>query len=371
MTKKILIIVNHPRNILIYRTNLIASFEGAGYSVITCAANNDKVAFELRKKNIRFVPIYMQSGGISPIRDVIFLFKLYKFIKRERPDMVMNYTIKPNIYGSIAARLAGIKNIYSVMTGLGYVFTGGGFKRKAIRFLANKLYKKALGYNKKVFFQNNDDLFLFVNNKIVDEKKVVLLNGSGVDVQRFLPAGFPEKQSFLLITRMLKDKGVIEYVRAARIIKAKYPEVKFKLLGGWKKDLNPTAIKKSVIDQWKSEGVVDFLEETDDVRPIIGSTSVYVLPSYREGTPKSILEAMAMGRPIITTDVPGCRQTVQHGKNGYLVPAKNVTQLVEAMEKFILQPGLVEKMGQVSRKIAEENYDVHKVNSVILDALGD
>ncbi|MGD9107965.1 MAG: glycosyltransferase family 4 protein [Gammaproteobacteria bacterium] len=369
MTKKVLIVVNHPRNILTYRLNLISSLKNHGYSVITCAANDDKIALKLKKKNIEFIPIDMQPGGISPIRDIISLFSLLKHIKQISPDIVINYTIKPNIYGSIAARLAKVKNIYSVMTGLGYVFTGNNLKRKFIRFFAKRLYKLAFSQNRKVFFQNQDDLLLFVNKKIVNKEHTVLLNGSGVDINEFPLQQFPDYRCFLLISRLLKDKGVMEYMQAAKIIKQKYPEVKFKLLGSWEDKLNPALIKKNLVDQWKQEGIVDFLETTDDVRPAMGSASVYVLPSYREGTSKSVLEAMAMGRPIITTDVPGCRQTVQHGLNGYLVPARDAEELAAAMERFILRPELISVMGKESRKIAEEKYDVHKVNSVILGTI--
>lgn len=367
MKKKVFIIVNHPKNILVFRLQLILDLNNSGYEVIICSINDDKSVLELRKHNIDFIPIRMQSSGLSPVKDIIALIDLYKKIKRGLPDFVVNLTIKPNIYGSIAAHFAGVKNIYSFMTGLGYVFTGRGIKRKVIKFFAKSLYRRALSYNKKVFFENDDDLSAFVSAKLIDQHKTVLLNGCGVDVDKFCLMDLPDNFCFLLIARLLKDKGVMEYVQAARIIKKKYPQVIFKLIGGWAGKGNPSAIKEKIITGWQQEGVVDFLPVVDDVRPTINSASVYVLPSYREGTSKAVLEAMAMGRPIITTDVPGCRQTVLSGENGYLVPAKNIEQLAAAMERFVLQPELAIKMGKVSRKIIEEKYDVHKVNGVILD----
>ncbi|MGD9153341.1 MAG: glycosyltransferase family 4 protein [Gammaproteobacteria bacterium] len=371
MKKKVFIIVNHPKNILVFRSQLILDFKNNGYEVVICSINDSKSVFELKKRNIRFIPIRMQSSGISPIKDIIALVDLYKQIKKESPDIVVNFTIKPNIYGSIAAHFAGVKNIYSFMTGLGYVFTGHGIKRSIVRFFTKFLYKQAFVCNRKVFFENIDDLNIFINNKLIDQHKAILLNGCGVDIDRFRLVDLPDRFCFLLIARLLKDKGVVEYVQAARIIKKKYPQVSFKLIGGWTGKDNPSAIKEKIVAGWRQEGVVDFLPVVDDVRPVINSASIYVLPSYREGTSKAVLEAMAMGRPIITTDVPGCRQTIQHGKNGYLVPARNVKELALAMEKFILQPNLMKKMGAVSRKIVEEKYDVRKVNGVILDVLNE
>jgi len=189
-----------------------------------------------------------------------------------------------------------------------------------------------------------------------------------VDTEYYKPEPFAENLSFLLIARLLKDKGIREYAESATIIKQKYPKISFRLVG-WIED-NPASISKKELDLWVKQGIIEYLGKLSDVRPAIAESSVYVLPSYREGTPRTVLEAMAMGRPIITTDAPGCRETVQHGKNGFLVPVKNAPALVNAMEQFIRQPELTEQMGKASRQIAIEKYDVHKVNAVILKTMG-
>lgn len=371
MVKRILIIVNHPKNLLIYRHQFMLDLQQRGYAVSACAPYDRVVADKLHQMNVKFIPIKMQTSGISPIRDSVTLFRLFRIIKKYSPTIIINYTIKPTIYGSIAARLCGIRRIYSVITGLGYVFSNND-KVRLIRKLVQLLYKISLRYNKKVFFQNPDDIKLFVINKLLDANKSILINGSGVDLQKFQPVAFPDKCCFLLISRLLKSKGIFEYVEAANIIKQKYPKVQFKFIGGWAGNSNPETIEQKQVDELRQNGAVEFLDVVDDIRPIIKATTVYVLPSfYREGTPRSILESMAMGKPIITTDMPGCREAVKHGVNGYLVPAKNVKKLAAAMEKFILQPELAVKMGKESRKIAEEKYDVHKVNGIILDALED
>ena len=203
---------------------------------------------------------------------------------------------------------------------------------------------------------------------IKSQDKAVLVNGSGVDIDVFRSESFPSSPSFLLIARLIKDKGVYEYAKAARIIKQRHPEVKFRLVGFI--DNNPSAISEQDLNAWIEEGIIEFLGYLLDVRPAIADSSVYILPSfYPEGTPHSVLEAMAMGRAIITTDTPGCRETVENGENGFLIPAKDVSSLVDAIEQFILQPTKVELMGQASRQIAEQKYDVHKINAVMLRAM--
>ena len=286
-----------------------------------------------------------------------------------KQDAFLGYTIKPVLYGSLAARLAGISGIFSIITGLGYAFSRGDSRQRFAGIIAQFLYKISLSCNQKVYFQNPDDRNLFKELGFLrGADQVVLINGSGVDVSFFKKTPFPTGVSFLLIARLIKDKGIIEYVEAARIIKAKYPGVLFRLVGWF--DDNPTSIKKEDLDLWMEDGIIDYLGRLEDVRPAITASSVYVLPSYREGTPRTVLEAMSMGRPVITTDAPGCRETVIDGENGFLIPIKDVNALVQAMERFILQPELVVKMGKRSREIAEVKYDVHKVNTVIMQAMG-
>jgi glycosyltransferase involved in cell wall biosynthesis len=340
-----------------------------GHEVIACAdGENVEVASSLKKIGVTYRSIRIERAGLNPLKDLRTLWRLYSFLKKTNPEAVLSYTIKPVIFGSLAAYLAGASNIYSIITGLGYVFTGETLKHRAIRFLAANMYRLALTVNKTVFFQNPDDLAFFADSGLVSPHKQLLVNGSGVDLDHFGKSDITNQPVFLLIARLLKDKGIIEYVNAARILKKRYPAAIFRLLGPL--DSNPSAINKLQIEKWQKEGMIEYLGETRDVRSYIAESSVYVLPSYREGTPRTVLEAMAMGRPIVTTDAPGCRETVIDGENGFLVPVKNVDALVQAMERFILQAELVGRMGVRSREIAEEKYDVHKVNEVILKTMG-
>ncbi|MBZ0297946.1 MAG: glycosyltransferase family 4 protein, partial [Anaerolineae bacterium] len=257
----------------------------------------------------------------------------------------------------------------SMITGLGFAFSDQA--RQSVRFRlisqsARGLYRLALRCNTKVFFQNPDDRSLFLALNLAKEDQMILINGSGVDVDHFSVTPLPSEEiTFLLIARLIQDKGIYEYAKAAAQLKAKYRDIVFQLLGPF--DHHPQAVKPSNVSAWK--GTISYCGETSDVRPFIKRCSVYVLPSYREGTPRTVLEAMAMGRPIITTDAPGCRETVRDGENGLLVPVRDVDALVAGMEYFIRNPQQIARMGQRSREIAEERYDVHKVNAVIMETM--
>jgi glycosyltransferase involved in cell wall biosynthesis len=255
-----------------------------------------------------------------------------------------------------------------MVEGLGYAFSGKGFKRRVVSAIAMRLYRTALRGNERIFFLNTDDVRLFQEENIIaGQEQAVMLNGIGVDLDRFSVKDFPEKISFLMIARLLRDKGVFEYVDAARMIKRRYPNVTFRLAGGF--DENPSAISKHQLTAWVEENVIEYLGELADVRPAIAASTVYVLPSYREGRPVTVMEAMAMGRPVITTDVPGCRETVRHGENGLLVPARDAQSLAKEMEYFIQHPENVKIMGCSSRTIAERDYDVNKTNKKVLEVL--
>lgn len=366
----IVVIASYASSLINFRRELLSAFVNDGHSVIACApGENQDVTECLKLMNIEYRSIKLERTGINPFDDIKTIIQLRSLFREINPDIVLSYTIKPVIFGSLAARLAHVPASYSIVTGLGYVFMGDNFKQKFIRFLISPLYKMSLSSNKTVFFQNPDDRDLFINLSFAKKEIAILINGSGVNLDIFRNTALPTKPLvFLLISRMIKEKGIHEYVEAAKVLKKRFPEIKFLLLGPL--DKKSSSISKEQITQWQTSGVIDYLGETKDVRPFIARTSVYVLPSYREGTPRSVLEAMAMGRPIITTNVPGCRETVENGKNGILVPAKNVNKLVEAMQKFIMNPELVAKMGENSRKIAEEKYDVRDVNRVLMQAMG-
>ncbi|RUR28305.1 glycosyltransferase family 1 protein [Vreelandella andesensis] len=313
----------------------------------------------------------MQRNGLNPWNDALTLHALYRLMRNIRPEMVLSYTIKPVVYGLLAARLASVPRRYALITGLGYAFASQASGKRALVYqVVRRLYAAALNKADMVFFQNPDDDALFRELGILHKKvPSQVLNGSGVDMSHFtvapLPVGPPR---FLLIARLLGDKGVRQYAKAARRIKQRHPEIVFQLAGNI--DSNPDTITQEELDTWIKEGSIDHLGWLDDVRPAIADCSVYVLPSYyREGTPRSVLEAMAMGRAVITTDAPGCRETVVEGDNGYLIPVKDVDALELAMQTFIDEPSLIHTMGRRSYEIAKDRYDVHKVNAVMLKSM--
>lgn len=366
---KIVIISNNAPSLLNFRGALINTLVKRGHMLVTLGPDAGFES-ELAAIGAEYRQIPLQRTGTNPAKDMVTVYALTKLLRKMHPDIVLSYSIKPIIYGSLAASFATISDVYSMITGLGYIFTGDRARQRILYRLVYPLYKLALSKNRVVFFLNPDDLKLFRRLKLVNSNtKQVLLNGEGVNLSDFAYSPPPtEPVSFLLIARLIWDKGIGEYVESARYLKSRYPEVSFKLVGPF--DSNPAAIKSADVERWGKEGIIEYLGETKDVRPYLASASVYVLPSYREGTPRSVLEAMSMGRPIITTDAPGCRETLRDGVNGFLVPAKDVAALEKAMERFILNPELIPEFGLASRRIAEERYDVHKVNQVIMEAMG-
>jgi len=319
---------------------------------------------------VDFGAISLSRSGTNPIEDARYYLELKRRVKEINPDMVFSYTIKPVIYGSLAACAVGVKMIVSMITGAGFAFQESTWVGKAIHAIVRPLYRNALAANDVVFFQNRDDLALFLEEEIlVDSGKAVIIPGTGVDLSYYAPAApWIRPVTFLLVARLLLDKGIGEYVEASRCLKAKYPQARFRLLGPL--DPNPMGISSHVLEEWKREGVIEYLPETRDIRPFLAESSVYVLPSYHEGMPRTVLEAMSMGRPVITTDAPGCRETVIEGRNGFLVPVKNANALSKAMERFVMNPSLISEMGNQSRLLAEERFDVRLVNSRILEKLG-
>lgn len=289
-----------------------------------------------------------------------------------KPDVVLSYTAKPVIYGTLAAALAAVPKRFSLITGLGYAFTGQARGLRAgIKAVLMMLYRSALARSSLTFFQNPDDLALFRQLDLLPAgAQTRIINGSGIDVESFNLSPMPPAQSltFLLIARLLGDKGVREYAKAAKALRKLHPNIRCQLVG-WI-DGNPDAISQVELDDWVASGDIEFLGRLSDVRPAISGCHVYVLPSYREGTPRTVLEAMAMGRPIITTDAPGCRQTVMDGDNGFLVPVRSAQALEQAMLRFIESPDLLARMGRRSREIAEDKFDVHKVNQVMMQEMG-
>lgn len=372
--RRIMVVASFAHSLVNFRGPLICAFQEAGLEVHAVAPGmlSDKTTRrELEAWGVVVHEVPLRRTGTNPIKDMAAMSALYRLFRLVRPDAVLAYTIKPVIYATLAAWLARVPRRFALITGLGYAFTGEAKgKRAAVLTLVRHLYTQAIGQAHRVFFQNPDDRDLFRELGLLPERvPSQVVNGSGIDTAHFtvaqLPLGGPV---FLLIARLLGDKGVREYVAAAALVRQRHPQAVFRLVGNL--DDNPDSISRTELQEWMGAGHVEYLGQLDDVRPTIAETSVYVLPSYREGTPRTVLEAMAMGRPIITTDAPGCRETVVQGDNGFLVAVKSVDALVDAMERFIHHPGLMASMGHRSREIAEEKYDVHKVNAVMLEAMG-
>lgn len=374
MTKKILVLGSLSSSLRNFRGPLVCAFKEQGLEPYVAAPelnkDGDTVAW-FNDKNIHSHSVPLSRTGLSPVGDLTSLISLVALMKEIRPDYFLGYTIKPVIWGLIGAWLAGVPNRVALITGLGYAFTGEARgKRAVIQNIARGLYKFALQRSTLIFFQNPDDRADFQRLGLLPTNvPVKIINGSGVDVDAFEAVPFPSRPiRFLLIARLLGDKGIREYAAAAKKVKERHPEVEFHLVGGL--DPNPDGISEEEVKGWHNAGDLIWHGALTDVRPAIAESHVYVLPSYREGTPRTVLEAMAMGRPVITTDAPGCRETVVDGENGYLVPVKSVDALVEVMLKFIETPEKIELMGQYARRVVDTKYDVRKVNQVILDAMG-
>ena len=324
--RSIAIIANGAFSLVNFRGPLIEALVLAGVRVHALAPDHDdRSRVALRALGAEPVDISLDRAGLRPLRDLRDARRLAATLRRLKPDATFAYFIKPVIYGSLAAKRAGIGRRYALIAGLGYVFTGDGrpdtLKRRLLRTAVSALYRLALRACHLVYFQNDDDAAQFVGAGLVAPEKVRRLPGTGVDLER-LPAAPPvtSPPTFLLMARLLREKGIAEYVAAARIVRARCPQARFLLLGGF--DPNPGGFTRAEVDGWTADGIVEWAGHVDDVRPWIAQASVYVLPSYREGKPRSTQEAMAMGRPIVTTDAPGCRDTVEEGVNGFLVPVR-------------------------------------------------
>jgi len=363
---KILIIAGYTPSLINFRGDLIRDMVLAGHEVI---AAGPEAGYENQIKELGadFARIPLERAKISILNDLNFLLKIRELVKKEKPDLVFSYTIKPVVYGSLAARLAGVKNIYAMVTGLGYAFTAQTFKAKIIKTVSSCLYYLALKGCKQVFFQNPDDRQEFVKRGITKAKKCVLVNGSGVNLDKFEATELAEEHTFLMIGRVLRDKGVIEYLEAAQTVKKRYPESRFLLVGPF--DSNPNSLSQADLEPYIKNGSIEYAGSTDDVRSYLAQCSVFVLPSYREGTPRTILEAMAMKRPIITTDAPGCRETVIDGENGFLVPVQDSSAIAEKMVWMIENRSETAKMAERSLEICREKYDVKKVNAFLLNQM--
>ncbi|WP_239378262.1 glycosyltransferase family 4 protein [Olsenella sp. An290] len=311
----------------------------------------------------------VSRNGINPASDLGTLKELRSLFMKLKPDKVFTYQAKPNIYGAIAAHQAGIGDVYAMMGGLGSVFRATDFKSRIIGVIAGMEYRAALRCSKAVFFQNKEDAELFLSHGLVAQDKVVMTRGSGVNLNQYPVRPLPEINSFLFVGRLVKGKGVFDYLEAARMVKKRYPHAEFHLVGPY--DTNPTALKPEELRPYIMDKTVAYHGEQRNVQPFLEASSCFVLPSYYgEGTPKSALEAMATGRPLIVADAVGCREVVRNGENGFLVPPKSPAAIAEAMKRLIEDRELRYRMAEKSRLLAEGLFDVTKVNNTICETMG-
>lgn len=360
---KILLICSKSNVIVNFRKKLIETLQEKGHQV--CAiAFDDEHENTIKERNIEFYYFNDANRSLNPFKLLTLSSRYAKLIKQINPDLVFTFMLKPNIYGVQGAKKAGITNVYSMVEGAGDVFINDGLKWKIIRKVVCNGYKKSFKNSKKVFFLNNDDKNEFVQRKLVQENQCEIVHGIGVDLERFSYKPLKNQNTFLMIARLLKTKGVIEYCEAARIVKQKYPNATFNLLGP------EGTMKQTDIQEYIDDNSINYLGPTTDVRPFIENASVHVLPSYREGLGLVNAEAGAVGRPSITCDTNGTRDTVEDGYNGFLVPIKNAEAIAEKMIYFLENPSEIERMGKNARTFAENNFDQKIINEKICDDIG-
>ncbi|MBI5845475.1 MAG: glycosyltransferase family 4 protein [Deltaproteobacteria bacterium] len=366
--KNILVVSRCAWTLYNFRAGLMKGLIAKGHKVRCAGAEGDGFEKRLREEDFDFIPIPVDRRGINPLADLRLLFHLFFLYRKLAPDVVLHFTIKPVIYGSVAARLAGVPRIVNTITGLGYAFTGrqsGWLKR-----IVMPMYRAAISSAHFTFFQNSEDRDFFVSRNLARPENTGVLPGSGVDCDRFRPrpeALDGDRPVILMVARLLEDKGVREFAGAARMVREKRPEARFVILGR-RDERNPSVIPEKEIASWIDEGVLEWPGETDDVRPWLAKARIVALPSYREGTPRSLLEASAMAKPIVAADVPGCRDVVDHGKTGLLVPVRDAKSLAEAVSSLLENPGLCGEMGAAGREKMLARYDEKSVISMIAGA---
>ena len=363
--RRVVLAANSSWNIVNFRRGLIGALKDEGYDPVVIAPRDAPTDERIAELGVEWLAVPINRSGMNPLADLRLIARYRRLLKRTKPAAFLGFTIKPNIYGAIAARSLGIPVIANI-SGLGTVF----IKRGPLLALVTRLYRFALSRAAVVFFQNPEDRELFLERGIVRAEQARLIPGSGVDLERFAPAPLPEGPPvFLLIARLLGDKGVREFVAAARSLRAELPEARFQLLGPLDEG-NRTAIARSELERWVDDGDVEYLGETNDVRPFVAAATAIVLPSYREGLPRTLLEAGAMERPLIATDVPGCRQVVTDGVNGFVCRARDAESLADAMHRLArLDLARISAMGVESRRKVVSEYSESVVFRAYLDAL--
>ncbi len=351
---KIAIVLNTSWNIYNFRMGLINSIKENGHEVIAIAPK-DEYTHLLIEAGCRFEEVTMDSRGANVFKDLGLIFELFGIYRKVKPDVILHYTIKPNIYGTLAASLLRIPTVNNVC-GLGTAFLNKGLVSK----IAMGMYKLAFRFPKLIYFQNNDDKTFFEEHALIKNNATQVLPGSGINLKHFTPAPGTQpnkKFTFLLISRLIHDKGIIEYIDAIKQLKQKGVEARFQLLGN-KDTEHKRGISEELINHWIDTNIVEYLGSTDDVRPYIHQADCVVLPSYREGTPKSLLEAASSAKPIVATNVAGCTNIVAHNVNGLLCNVKDANDLANKLETMANLPKQrLQEMGKESRKIVEERFD--------------
>ena len=364
---KILIFGTVPNDLLNFRADLIKDFKNKGHEVIASSSALDSNSImHVKKLDIEYESIYLKRHGLNLVGDLRTLINLIDLLKKRKPNLILAHGIKLVIWGGISSRIKKIP-FFALITGLGFAFQGKSFKRKLLTKFVSFLYKIALKNSEAVIFQNTDNRNLFIEKGIVPKSKTYIVNGSGVNIEKFSFSKQPDTHiSFLLVARLLGEKGLREYASAAKLVKDQFPNVEFDIVGS--EDESFDAIPIDEVESWSK--YVNYNGSTDDVRPFIKKCHVYVLPSYHEGLPRSTLEAMSMGRPIITTNASGCKETVEEGKNGFMVPVGSSKELARKMIWFIKNEEKIKSMGKHSRMIVENRFDVRSVNQEMMKILG-
>lgn len=363
---KILVLSSHTPSLFWFRMDMMRAFISAGNTVIAVGQGLEKDwADKFADEGVEYRQIPISRNGLNAFADIKTYFALKKLIAQTRPDKIFTYQAKSIVYGTMAAHSIDPKiEVYALVAGLGSIFRGDGLKNRIVRNILSFQYKAAFKFAKAVIFQNGDDRDDIINYGLVESAKTEIVHGSGVNISKFTQQPLPARKGILYIGRLIADKGVREFVAVAERIKVRHPDVRCMVVGPF--DTNPSALTPNELQNYISRGVIEYFGEQSDVRPYIEQCSVYVLPSYHEGTPKTVLEAMAMGRPIVTSNAPGCRQSIEDGVNGFLVPVKNVDAIEKAVLRILNDEELAKKFSRESRRIAEDKYDVNKVNAEIM-----
>lgn len=358
---KILYLVTEDWYFCSHRIPLACAARDAGYEVVVVTRVRNH-AERITGEGLRLIPIEFSRRSKDPFRELGFLFALISLYRSERPDIVHHVALKPVIYGSVAAQLTGVPSVVNALTGMGYVFTSRELLAKMLRPLIETIFRFALNLaNSRLIIQNPDDLEMLVSSGIVKPERAVLIKGSGVDIEKFCfepePAGTP---LVVMVSRLLWDKGVKEFVEAAGLVKESGADARFVIIGEADRE-NPAAVPQAQISEWSKSGAVEFWGHRDDVAGILKQAHIVCLPSFREGLPKVLIEAAACGRPIVATDVPGCREAVRHGVNGLLVPARNSKALSGALSLLIADKQLRTDMGARGREMAESEFSIGRI----------